>query len=136
VLTLSGRRRKIKCTYEDEFVSICHSCAEYQRICIVQSVSDTSRSAGGITKHTGPTRLNVRVMRLESVVERLSRTIPKSEYDSPPSTHPERQKSILDNSTSKTIEYLEPKIEPILPIYSLFQSEVVGATHQEQTETC
>ena len=125
-----GRRRKIKCTYEDEVTEICHECAQYGRVCERQSSTSLPRPASKVHKPNNQQRLKVRVTRLESVIQHLSKTLPElvGTSGSNSITGLELMGSKLggrgDVDTAGGV--LKHETEPSPPIYALFKNEVVS----------
>lgn len=114
-LTLSqGRRRKIRCIYDDGRNDICQECVLHERECVKQGL------VRGSGTHGSASNVKVQVTRLESAVEKLAR----EKTNSSERNHSTTQDP-LDNETIDST-FMEEEWKKHCPIYSLFNNEIVS----------
>lgn len=119
-----GRRRKIKCTWTSDHAQICRECSQNDRTCVGQGIVNNSLSVKR-------SNLKIRIGRLESIIERLSKEHPEkaleviSETDS--SCSPTNSSDSLSNTgISMTQEQLRDLKSPL---FDLFDNDVVSNSH-------
>ena len=114
------RRRKIKCTWTSEQAAVCRECSEHHRQCSSQGLVDNT----SVGKRSN---LKIRIGKLESIIERLSKAHPEkalevmSETDSSPSPS---SSSIPSSQPSNAIKQMEPK-DLKSPFLDLFDNDVL-----------
>ena len=109
-----GRRRKVKCIYDDDDDNICQECKVHNRHCIKQGIVRGS-SDGGTSKS-----VKVQVTRLESAVEKLAREDARTKPTPPTIGSPQEIPT-----SPQELEKLQEKHQNLSPIFSLFNNDLV-----------
>lgn len=118
---IKGRRRKIKCTWTSDAARVCQECSEHDRPCASQGAVNNA----SIGKRSN---LKIRIGKLESIIERLSKSHPEkaleaiSETDSS-SSPSSRTTGPAQNNNIPGQEQLKGLKSPLL---DLFDNEVVS----------
>lgn len=113
----TGRRRKIKCIYDDDDNNVCQECTAHNRECTKQGV------VRGSSNNQNARSVKVQVTRLESAVEKLARE--KSNVDSTgPIEKAPASLGTLD-SGGEDFACAEQPHKKRSPIFSLFNNEIV-----------
>lgn len=117
VLTsIRGRRRKIRCIYDDGNIDICQECALHERQCIKQGlVRGTGNASLASTSN-----VKVQVTRLESAVEKLAREKERKSHQHKGSTSQASNDEEVPDSFFLNMDWKDNA-----PIYSLFDNETV-----------
>lgn len=113
-----GRRRKIRCIYDDGKTDICQECVLHERECVKQGVV-----RGGTSNNGSTSNVKVQVTRLESAVEKLARDKKAGIRD--------RRFSFSQSPIEKDaadLAFVDEQLKKRSPIYSLFDNEFVSIT--------
>ena len=116
------RRRKIKCTRDSEHAAICRECSEYDRHC----------SSQGIVKKasTGEkSNLKIRISKLESIIERLSKAHPEVALEVISETESSSSRALSNATSSQNCNDPSQEQEQCRslksPLFDLFDNGVV-----------
>jgi len=113
----SGRRRKIKCIYDDDNNDVCQECIAHNRECIKQG------AVRGNGNNQNARNVKVQVTRLESAVEKLARD--RSNIASIDSTEKVSASLGTLGSREEGLASPEQPYKKRSPIFSLFNNEIV-----------
>lgn len=115
---VSGRRRKIRCIYDNDEAEICQECTAHNRDCVKQGIVRGSTSSSSSSRS-----VKVQVTRLESAVEKLARDKTRK-ADARIPRQPRRSSQALVTSPAD-LDETKLVLDSKSPIFSLFDNDLV-----------